>query len=363
MIVGEVVNVELIKSITSEIDYCQIDIDFDSHKIFGKFSELQGFLNKRVSYDVIPDIFEGQRITTVVNLAEIYKIQTLEKNKDIRLITKDIEARPGCNFDCKKLMYGDTKLKAVAYLSSYKRGSSDKSEWVDLTMVDMNSKVFSVRMFTLNADIADGCNLIASIDGMVGHYVDMDITSTKFGLQASRIAKLDLPVLCPPEVETAISIILACAQDDSELMDYIEHYNFIDTLKDIIDIEPGYHLVRIASEMSLINAVENVSNLYDFKLLNRAAVVSRGYLLPSNTKFSRPLLNVTKLLKTKLSKDRELLLILDPTSDEPVSPSKRVYMKIAQFSEDLLNERRGINEEMQDIVDIRYLRNVTGGLL
>lgn len=363
MITGEVVNVTLLKSITADIDYCEITIDFDTHKIFSKYNNLLEYMNKRVSYDVVPDMYEGKRITTVVNLAEIYKIQTLDKNESIRLIPKDCEVRPGCNFDSKTLLFGDTKINAVVYLSSYKKGSSDKSEWIDFIVVDMKSRVCNVRMFTRNAVLEDGTNLESSINAMVGFYVQMDITSTKYGFQTSRITKMDLPVLTPPEVETAISIIMSSVQGDDELLSYMTQYNYIDYLKTVIDVEPGYNLVRIASELSLINAVENVSNIYDFELLKRAAITSRGYLLPAKTKFSRPLLNVTKLLKTQLAKDRELLLILDPTSEEPVSPSKSVYMKIAKFSEELINERRGINEEIESSIDLKSLRDITGGLL
>lgn len=361
MITGEVINVTLLKKLTEEIDYCQIQIGFDSHKIFYKYTKLLEFLNKKVSYDIVPDIFEGQKITVIANLAEIYKVQSLDKTEDIRLVPRDAQVRIGCNFDCRALKFGDTKIGAVAYLSKAESGSSSKSEWYDLTCVDMNAKVFMVRVFTRGVD-TDGLDIDKVITSKVGKYVEMDITSTKYGLQTDRLTALELPVVPPPEVETAIAIILSIASEDAELMEYITKYDLIEQLKTIIDVEPGYHLVRIASELSLINAVENISNIYDFKLMRRAAVTSRGYLLPSKTKFSRPLLNVNKLLKTSLGTNRELMLILDPVSEEPASPSKNAYMKIAQFSEAIIKERRGINEKIEDIIDANYLRDITGGL-
>ncbi len=362
MITGEVINVTLIKKLTNDIDYCGIQIGFDSHKIFYSYTKLLEFLNKQVSYDVVPDIFEGQHITVVANLAEIYKIQALEKNKDIRLVPKDAKVRIGCNFDCRTLKMGDTKLAAVAYLSKAEAGSSVRSEWYDLTCIDMNARVFAVRIFTRGADV-DGLNIDEVVTSKVGKYVEMDITSTKYGLQTSSLKALELPVVAPPEVETAISIILSVANEDADLMDYMTKYDFINQLKSVIDMEPGYHLVRIASELSLINAVENISNMYDFQLMKRAAITSRGYLLPAKTKFSRPLLNVTKLMKTALGTNRELLLILDPVSEEPASPTKNAYMKIAQFSEAIIRERRGIDEKISDTINIESLRDITGGLL
>lgn len=362
MITGEVVNVTLIKKLTEEIDYCEICIDFDQHKIFYKYTELVGFLNKKVSYNVVPDIFEGQKITTVANLAEVYKIQTLDRVQGIRLIPADAEKRVGCNFDSRALAFGDTKIGAVAYLSSVVAGSSPRSEWYDLTCIDCNARVFMVRIFTRNADTGD-VDVDVAVTSKVGKYVEMDITSTKYGLQTDKLKVLELPVMCPPEVETAIAIILATAQEDAELMDYINTYDFVERLRTLICIEPGYHLVNIASELSMINAVENISDIYDFKLMRRAAITSRGYLLPAKTKFSRPLLNVTKVLQSALKNDRELLLILDPVSEEPVSASKRAYMEIARFATEIIKERRGLNEKIENVIDFDILRSVTGGLL
>lgn len=361
MITGEVINITRIKSLTEDIDYCGITVDFDEHRIFYKYTELLNFLNKKVSYDVVPDFFEGQHITVIVNLAEIYKIQTLEQTKGIRLVPEHAETRIGCNFDSRALKFGDTKFGAVAYLSNAVAGSSAKSEWFDLTCIDCQAKVFMVRIFTKGADSGD-VEVESAIMSKVGRYIEMDITSTKYGLQTSTVKALELPVVCPPEVETAAAIILSAVQDDTELMDYIQKYDFIEHLRKVICIEPGYHLVNIASELSLISAVENISDIYDFKLMRRAAITARGYLLPAKTKFSRPLLNVTKVLKTDLRLDRELLLILDPVSEEPASPSKSAYMKIAQFTETIIKERRGLNEKINELINIDDLRRITGGL-
>lgn len=359
MIIGVVDSVTRIEQLSDDFDYCSIQIDLDSLKIFGRYSELTEFIGKKVSYDVRKDCYKGQIIIVVTNIADIYKVMSLDKVKDIRLVTEDNMERPSCNFVTDSLRFGETQVNCSAFLSSYSIGSSLKAKWIDCRMLDAKSKAFELRVFVDDLVVEE-----QEISKYVGHYVLFDVTSTKYGLQASKISFIDVPTLCPPEVETATAIILQSLEKDEELREYVEHFSFIETLRNIIDLEPGYHLVRVASEICLINSLENITNLYDTRLLVRAAITSRGYLLPAKTKFSRPLLNTTKVLKTKLMSDRELLLILDPVADEKASPTKRAYMEIARFVNKIVNERRGIDDkEVMEDLDIVSLRHRTGGLL
>jgi hypothetical protein len=172
----------------------------------------------------------------------------------------------------------------------------------------------------------------------------------------------NVPVLPPPEVEVAIAIINNAVKEDDELKSYMEMYDYINTLRNLIDYEVGYNLVNVASEIVMIQMIQNISNIYDIKLMIRAAITSRGYLLASKTNFSRPVLNINKVLKSKLGTCRELLLLLDPLADEESSVSKNMYMRLAKFSKDIIDERRGLNEKV-DVIDRTALRDLSGGLL
>ena len=199
--------------------------------------------------------------------------------------------------------------------------------------MDKKAKQFVLRLFTSNLE--GNVNAEEVIGELVGHYVKFDINSTRYGYQAQAF-------------EVAITQIIQTVSTDKELMEYMTQYNFINILKGIIDGEFGYHLVAIASEIYCIKAISNISDEYNIQTLIRAAITSRGYLLPSKTKFSRPMLNTNKVLKSKLNNDKDLILLLDALSEEEISPTKSVYIRIRKFIKQILNERRGLIDENKE---------------
>lgn len=362
MINGKVISVKLIEHISRDLDLCEIEIEFDILKIFGSYNEIMTYIGKRVQYSVRKDMYKGQQINVIANLAEMYTIQTVAEEDNIKLLPDDSEHRSVCNFSIDTIKYGDYDVGCIAFLSGYEVGSSKKTKWIDCKMVDKKSKQFDLRIFT--RQVEDGVDAEETISGLVGSYVKFDINNTRYGYQTNEIELYNVPVVVPPEVEIAIVQILKAISQDEELCKYIEQYDFINTLKNIIDGELGYNLVSIASEIYLIKAICNISNEYNMKTLIRAAITSRGYLLPTKTKFSRPLLNTNKVLKSALARDRDLILLLDIFSEEEASPTKKAFVRIGNFARDILNERRGISdEESNSVVNIDTFRNKLGGLL
>lgn len=362
MINGRVESVTLIEHLGTNLDYCSIQIEFDNLKVFGEYNKLMEFIGKWVQYDVRQDVYKGAPITVVANLADVYTVQTVDKVSGVRLIPEFELERAVCNFAIKSLRTGDSDIGCVAFLSGYERGSSDYSKWINCKMVDRESKAFVLRIFTKNvADHVDAEDVIANL---VGRYVKFDITSTQYGYQTKEIELYNVPVVEPPEVAISINVINEAVRNDEELKGYMEQYDFINTLRGIIDYEVGYHLVRVASEITMIETLNNISSVYDTKTLIRATIVSRGYLLAAKTRFSRPVLNINKLMRTKLVSDKELILILDPLSEEETSATSRVYIEIKKFVEGIIKERRGESvEEVSSSSNIINLRNNLGGLL
>ena len=365
MIYGIVEAVTLIENLGNKLDYCKIRIDFDEKMIYGDYAELCAFIGKEVEYAVRKDMYKGAPIEVVVNLFERRVVTTLSLERDIALLPDDgaIRSTTVSNFAIDTLKYGEVQGDCIAFLSSFECGASDKAQWVDCTLVDCKSKMFTMKVFSKDGMPQE--SLVDLVERCVGSYVIFDIISTKYGYQVSddRFKYYNAPVVAPPEVETAIAIINQAVEGDEELKAYMTTYNYIDTLKKVIDGELGYNLVRIATELSLYKAMKGVSRLYDYKLLTRASIVSRGYLLGSKTKFSRPVLNVNKLLKTALSRDRELMLIVDVLAEEEASPTKNVFIEVSNLANRLVDERRGIYEEVGKSDVYSSLRSRVGGLL
>jgi hypothetical protein len=119
----------------------------------------------------------------------------------------------------------------------------------------------------------------------------------------------------------------------------------------------------MASELYMINAIDNISTDLDIRAMRRAVICSRGYLLPKKTAWSRPMLNTNKIMTVpSLKADKELMLMVDTLSEEEASATKLTYIKIRGLVNDIIDIRRGIENE-KDNSNIDDMRALLNGLL
>jgi len=340
---GRVESLKLLSHIKPGLDYCAIQIDFDELRIFGSYNDLTKYIQKYVKYETAEDVYQGEVFTRVADLCLEHTIQTVNKNEGVKLIPEVGSARSICNFSVESVRPGDTEINCIALLCGYEQGSSSKAKWADLNMIDRNAKSFSLRIFT--NDLKDGMDPDLALQSMCGKYLKFNISSTKYGLQTSAVEVVDYPVVCPPEVEIAVEIITQSVATDTALQEYVAKYKYLDTLKGVLYGEPGYHLVELASELCVIDTLDNIASEYDIRLLRRAAVTSRGYLLPSKHKFSKVLLNTNKVLRSELREDIQLLELLDVPESVQSNGNKRMFYRIKKLCRQVVEERRGFYEE------------------
>lgn len=344
---GKVESLKLLSHIKPGLDYCAIQIDFDELRIFGKYNDLVNYIQKYVRYETAEDIYQGEVFTRVADLCLEQTIQTVNKTEGVKLIPEGAGTRSICNFSVDAVRPGDTEINCIALLCGYEQGSSSKAKWADLSMIDRNAKVFSLRIFT--TDLKDAMDPDLALQSMCGKYLKFNVSSTKYGLQTNAVEVVDYPVVCPPEVEVAIGIITNSVAGDGLLQEYMAEYKYLDTLKGVLYGEPGYHLVELASELCMIDALDNIASEYDVCLLRRAAVTSRGYLLPSKHTFSKVLLNTNKVLRSGLRVDLQLLELLDVPEAAPSNGNKRMFYRIKKLCRQVIEERRGLYDE--DVIE------------
>lgn len=343
MLVGKIGKVTLMSHIAEGLDYCTIMVGFDELAYFGDYNEALGYIGESVLYDIMPDIYQNVRITRIANLTREKVVHTVDKAERVKLIPAEAATRVVCTFAVDTFRKGDYENNCIALMCEYERNASAKATWVDIKMIDKNAKHFNLRFFTNNVE--DGVDPYIILDGLVGHYVKFNANNTRYGIQTDALEAIQVPVVAPPEVDIAISQIQSFVKEDAALSSYMEQYNYVDILKGQIYGEPGYHLVELASELYEVEALQNISYEYDMPLLVRAAVTSRGYLLPSKAKYSKALLNTNKVLRSELREDRELLLILDVLAEEDPTNNKLAFYRIKDNCRKILNERRGVYEE------------------
>ena len=339
---GKVEKISYIRNVGQDLDLCEIQIDFDSMKIFYSSSDLMEFLGCDVEYTVRQDVIDAKVERVVCELVKLSNIQTVQSVENIKLIPEG-HKRTVCNVESKNFRFGEFYANCVALMTKHELGSSSKSKWFDCTMIDASSKEFSVRLFATNVDSGMMDSLLTSYHGK---YVAFDMECTKYGYQTKEIVDLPNEVEVSPEVIVAKEIIADAINKDPALLAYGTRYSFIEHMLSIIDGEPGYALVRMASELYMINAIDNISTDLDIRAMRRAVICSRGYLLPHKFAWSKPMLNTNKALQiADLKSDNELMLILDVLSEETPSDTKLTYLKVRGLVDDIIKIRRGINDE------------------
>lgn len=356
---GVVEQITRIESVGQSLDLCSIRIGFDDLKIFYDYNDLLDYLNCEVIYTTRRDVVRSVPDLVVCELVKLSTIQTVDKSENIRLIPEG-NKRTICNFDSKAARYGNFYPNVTALMSDYTLGSSAKARWFDCTMIDMNSHEFSVKKFESDGSLE---TLEDIYKQMVGKYVVFDLEFTRYGFQTKEITSLPQSVELSPEVIVAKTILEKVVDEDSAIKDYCSKYDVIRYLSGAIDGEPGYALVRMASEIYMINAIDSISTDLDIRAMKRAVFCSRGYMLPHKTEWSIPLLNNSKIMQVpELKVDKELMLIIDALSREPISPTKATYIKLRGLVNDIISIRRGVENE-KEITDTLALSNVFNGLL
>lgn len=356
---GLVEKITRIESVGNDLDLCSIQIGFDDLKIFYNYEDLMDYLNCEVQYTTRRDVVRGVPDLVVCELAKLSTIQTVDKVENIRLIPEGTK-RTVCNFDSTAARYGNFYPNVCALFASYTVGSSSKSRWFDCVMIDMNSRQFNVKKFETDASL----DVVESIyKKALGKYVVFDMETSKYGFQTKEITAIQQEVELSPEVLVAKTVLEKEAAQDPAIAKYVEVYDMFNVLSGIIDGEPGYALVRMASEIYMINAVDSISTDLNIAVMKRAVFCSRGYMLPHKTEWSMPLLNNSKVMQIpELKTDRELMLIIDPLSREEISPTKATYISIRGMVNDIINIRRGIKNE-KIITDVASLGGLFNGLL
>lgn len=346
------------------IDECLLTIDFDEVYAYYPQAELMKFLNKEVSYAARVDMVNGKSALVLCEINDVGHVYTVESTENVKLYVEDNE-RPFCNFNLRELKQGEYYPGSVAFLSDVEEGSSSPViHWFDLMCLDRESHVFKLRIFAQSVS-EGGIDNKENFVKAIGSYIKFDMRLTPYGYQTKEVEILPYEGgKVSPEVALARKVLEGVLEKDPELKAYVETKRLLDVLYDKMDGEPGYNLVRMAQEIYFINALENVSKDVDTKAMKRAVFCSRVYLTANNTKWSKPVLNMNNIVRAPaMSKDRELLLILDVLADEPPTPTKIAYIKVRQMVELVIKIKRGESYEEDFIASCASVVSQFGGML
>lgn len=346
---GHVDSVKVIADIAGGFCECDILIDFDEYKIFYQRDIILSYVDEDVFYNVRPDVVHGETCQVICEIALVTEVMTVDANKSSKLIPID-SRRPICNFKINDIKFGEFKPNCIAILTKYVMGRSAKAKWYDCELLDAQSHLFELRLFSPDADPTKPQD---TMDVLLNGYVQFDIESTKYGYQTNELRGIAQKVEASPEVAIAKVVVENTVKADGPLLQFVTETKLFEYLDSYVDAEPGYAYVRMASEIYLIEALANITNDIDERSMKRAVVCSYAYVIPHKDHWARNIVNVIKILKyTELRADNVLKSLLDPAFEDKCTSSKLMYMAIKRMVSQIIDIRRGIkHEEADNLID------------
>lgn len=322
--------------------------DLSTYTLFGKINDYLQYVDKEVEFEVREDVVNGSVEEVISTIAVRSIVQAVEIAGDIvddfgssSLIPENSKVINVITFDSTTLKSGDVAKAEIVLVSNFNPGKSKYAKWTDFTCLDINSKAFNLRLFSNSDEIEEFRKQT------VGKYVMVDIVNERrWGLQVHGDMQVyEGEVQIPSEALLAAYKLSMIIKNDKELEGYVEKFDFINTLKNTIYFEPGYHLVELMAEIMLINTLCKIFAGYDRKLLYRTAFASRGYIKPANNKFSNPILNYHRIITSDLKDDIKLIKMIDISGGvEEGDLDKEAYLSIRKQVTSIMKGRRGIHE-------------------
>ena len=323
-------SITLIKS-TPNGDLLDVLIDNDKHAYwFYKYADALQYIGQEVIVSYRKDIFEGEMHDFINTFTIPTKVAVLDREDNPKLFC-DIEDNAS-NISFNGIADGEHVPGCIFYCINQQYKSSPKADWLEITVRDKLMHIATLRIFsTENRDV-----------DFTGYYAMAELYRNSYGLSSEFISRLDNNgVAANPEIALAEKYIINYCAKDEVLNNYVQKTDLIRHIKEHMDFEPGYSLVRMAMELDMCSAMNNITKDIDLTTLGRVIVLSYGHLTKNNKYLSDSFLNTATALNFPFEDKKTILECLDEAL-EVRPPEAQVYMNIKNTVNTLLNIRKGV---------------------
>ncbi len=322
--------IELVESLPHSGDLIRVTIDGDTEALwFYNYGDALKYLDQDVIVEYRQDIYKGELRQFIATFVIPTVVNTLTKEDNIKLFCDTVDNFSNLSFN--EIEVGETRQGCIVYCVSCTFKSSSAAVWQELVIRDKSMHVAKLRLFDYSNKAAN----------FTGSYVMTELTRSKYGFQSELIVPVNGECPPNPEVDIAVSFIKSYFASDTGAMYFLTKYNLINKMKENIDFEPGYGLVRLAMELSIVDSMRNITNDVDLESMGHALLASRGYLV-RESELSEQVNNI--ILASKVSwKDKALVLkLLDFPTDGEEFPERKVMNSIKETVGTILIVRKGI---------------------
>ncbi len=324
--------VDLVKHLQQELDLCRLEFDngSDSAYIIWNHTNMVTYLGGEVICTFRQDMLDGTVQKFVNTLARVGVVHTLEREDNIKLYVDKVDNH--CTICFRDIAEGHTAQRATVYVVNVEQDSSARATWWDLTVQDRDRRIAKLRLFNPEGSDSD----------YKGRYILCDIRRNKYGFSTDGIVTVDSTFSYSPEVEIAADFVLKTFAEDTDIVHALQRTNFIETAKRLVTEEPGYILVRLAMELDIANEMANLLGEVDIKVVKRALLLDKFWLLSSASPFSREIVGYAMAQNARIPNVKPALLTL--YSEEPTMTStRRLVQSIKHLADDLVKVKKGVD--------------------
>lgn len=323
--------IELLESYATEHQLMRLTFDEgkDSAYIIWSHANLVQYLNDEVIATFRQDMYNGTIAKFVNTIAKVGVVHTLERSNNVKLYV-DVTDNPS-NIRFKEIEDGGTAVNAIVYVTDIRFDSSARAEWADLTVMDQARKIAQLRIFSPDSKIQD----------FRGRYVMCDIRKNRYGLSTDSVVTVDNAFPFSPEVEISERFLMDAFAEDADILTLLAETKFADFAKKVVDLEPGYILVRLAIELDVASELANLVKEVDVDLIKRCLLIEKFNVFQQTSPYRNDIVTFVTASRYKFDHKNEVLLTL--YSDEEKFSMERVVLKqVREMADTIINVKKGL---------------------
>ena len=323
--------IELLESYATEQQLMRLTFDEgkDSAYIIWSHANLVQYLNDEVIATFRQDMYNGTIAKFDNTIAKDGVVHTLERSNNVKLYVDVTDNHSNIRF--KEIEDGGTAVNAIVYVTDIRFDSSARAEWVDLTVMDQARKIAQLRIFSPDSKIQD----------FRGRYVMCDIRKNRYGLSTDSVVTVDNAFPFSPEVEISERFLMDAFAEDADILTLLAETKFVDFAKKVVDLEPGYILVRLAIELDVASELANLVKEVDVDLIKRCLLIEKFNIFQQTSPYRNDIVTFVTASRYRFEHKNEVLLTL--YSDEEKFSMERVVLKqVREMAGTIINVKKGL---------------------
>lgn len=320
--------IKKLETISADGDLLEVTIDdkVSAYWIYD-YSEALQYVDQEVIVEYRQDIYKGNLATFIATFTIPTCIATLDKQENFKLYLDQVDDISNVCFN--DIVDGDEIPGCIVYCSSCEYKSSSKASWMELLIRDHTMHVATLRLFDYANHDAD----------FSGKYIKTSLSKNQYGYQSDLIIPMEECTYVNKEVSIAEQFVKNYFSNDPVALQYMERTKVLEYLLKAVDYEPGYGMVRLAMELSLVDSMNNITKDVNLEAIGQALLLRRGYLTQASV-MSHSVSNVMIGWNYMFPDRRIVMQLLDDSLEEkPVEFS--ILTSITKTVNALLEVRKG----------------------